>query len=33
LSDLAKAGKPDPDRLAKLREKYDTVQIASLTTG
>ena len=33
LSDLAKAGKPDPDRLAKLREKYDTVQIATLTTG
>jgi hypothetical protein len=33
LSGLAKAGKPDPVKLAKLREKYDTVQIATLTTG
>jgi quercetin dioxygenase-like cupin family protein len=33
LSELAKAGKPDPEKLAKLRAKYDTMQIASLTTG
>ena len=34
LRDLvAKGGKPDPEALAKLREKYDTVQLATLTTG
>jgi hypothetical protein len=33
LSDLAKAGKPDPEALAKLRAKYDTMQLATLTTG
>lgn len=32
LRDLvAKGGKPDPDALAKLRAKYDTVQLATLT--
>ena len=34
LRDLvAKGGKPDPDALAKLRAKYDTVQLATLTPG
>src|ERR1700730_8473114 len=28
---IAKGGKPDPDALAKLRAKYDTVQLATLT--
>ena len=32
LRDLvAKGGKPDPEALAKLRAKYDTVQLATLT--
>jgi mannose-6-phosphate isomerase-like protein (cupin superfamily) len=30
---IAKGGKPDPDALAKLRAKYDTVQLATLTPG
>ena len=30
---IAKGGKPDPDTLAKLRAKYDTVQLATLTPG
>jgi mannose-6-phosphate isomerase-like protein (cupin superfamily) len=30
---IAKGGKPDPDALAKLRAKHDTVQLATLTTG
>jgi quercetin dioxygenase-like cupin family protein len=33
LRDLVKDGKPDPDMLAKLRAKYDTVQLATLTPG
>jgi quercetin dioxygenase-like cupin family protein len=34
LRDLvARGGKPDPDALARLREKYDTVQLATLTPG
>ena len=34
LRDLvAKGGKPDPEALANLRAKYDTVQLATLTTG
>ena len=28
---IAKGGKPDPEALAKLRAKYDTVQLATLT--
>jgi hypothetical protein len=28
---IAKSGKPDPEALAKLRGKYDTVQLATLT--
>jgi hypothetical protein len=30
---IAQGGKPDPDALAKLRAKYDTVQLATLTPG
>jgi mannose-6-phosphate isomerase-like protein (cupin superfamily) len=30
---IAKGGKPDPDALAKLRAKYDTVQLTTLTPG
>ena len=30
LSDLAEAGKPDPEALAELPAKYDTVQLATL---
>jgi quercetin dioxygenase-like cupin family protein len=30
---IAKGGKPDPEALAKLRAKYDTVQLATLTAG
>ena len=30
---IAEGGKPDPEALAKLRAKYDTVQIATLTPG
>lgn len=30
---VAQAGRPDPDVLAKLRAKYDTIQISSLTNG
>ena len=30
---VAKGGKPDPDALAKLRAKYDPVQLATLTRG
>ena len=30
---IAKGGKPDPDALAKLRAKHDTVQLATLTPG
>ena len=30
---ISKGGKPDPDALAKLRAKYDTVQLATLTPG
>ena len=30
---IAKGGKPDPEAFAKLRAKYDTVQLATLTTG
>jgi quercetin dioxygenase-like cupin family protein len=30
---IAKGGKPDPDALAKLRAKYDTVQLATLTAS
>jgi hypothetical protein len=30
---IAKGGKPDPEALAKLRAKYDTVQLATLTPG
>jgi hypothetical protein len=34
LRDLvAKGGKPDPKALANLRAKYDTIQLATLTTG
>jgi hypothetical protein len=34
LRDLvAKGGKPDSEALANLRAKYDTVQLATLTTG
>ena len=34
LRDLvAKGGKPDPEALAKLRAKYDTIQLATLTAG
>jgi quercetin dioxygenase-like cupin family protein len=33
LRDLVAKGKPDPDLLAKLRAKYDTVQLATLTPG
>jgi len=28
---IAEGGKPDPDALAKLRAKYHTVQLATLT--
>jgi quercetin dioxygenase-like cupin family protein len=28
---IAKGGKPDPEAVAKLRAKYDTVQLATLT--
>jgi hypothetical protein len=28
---IAKGGKPEPEALAKLRAKYDTVQLATLT--
>jgi hypothetical protein len=30
---IANGGKPDPDALANLRAKYDTVQLATLTPG
>jgi quercetin dioxygenase-like cupin family protein len=30
---IAKGGKPDPEALAKLRAKYDTIQLATLTAG
>jgi len=30
---IAQGGKPDPDALANLRAKYDTVQLATLTPG
>jgi mannose-6-phosphate isomerase-like protein (cupin superfamily) len=30
---IAKGGKPDPEALAKLRAKYDTVQLAALSPG
>jgi hypothetical protein len=33
LRDLIGKGKPDPEALAALRAKYDTVQLASLTAG
>jgi hypothetical protein len=33
LRDLIAKGKPDPEALAKLRAKYDTVQLATLTAG
>ena len=33
LRDLIAKGKPDPEALAKLRAKYDTVQLAPLTAG
>jgi quercetin dioxygenase-like cupin family protein len=34
LRDLVAAGgKPDPEKLAKLREKYDTIQLGTLTDG
>jgi hypothetical protein len=33
LRDLIARGKPDLDALAKLRAKYDTVQLAALTPG
>jgi hypothetical protein len=34
LRDLtAKGGKPDPEAFARLRAKYDTVQLATLTPG
>ena len=33
LRDLIAKGKPDPEALAKLRAKYDTVQLATLTSG
>lgn len=33
LSALAKGGHPDPDALAKLRAKYDTIQISTLKSG
>lgn len=31
LATLAKGGRPDPEALARLRAKYDTIQISSLT--
>jgi predicted metal-dependent enzyme (double-stranded beta helix superfamily) len=30
---IAKGGKPDPEAFAKLRAKYDTIQLATLTPG
>jgi hypothetical protein len=30
---IAKGGNPDPEALAQLRAKYDTVQLATLTAG
>jgi hypothetical protein len=33
LRDLIAKGKVDPEALARLRAKYDTVQLATLTEG